>query len=73
MKIYKVYNDDLGVEVLFTSKSEAEKYAEYLNRYYNKDFYELVANPTPNMNIPLNYPFHVLEDIVYNTAKEAYK
>ena len=73
MKVYKVYNDDFGVEALFTSKSEAEKYSEYLDQYYNKDFYECVANPTPDMDIPLYYSFHVLEDIVYNTAEEANK
>ena len=73
MKIYKVYNDDFWVEALFTSKSEAEKYAEYLDQHYNKYFYECVNNPTPDMNIPLYYPFRVLEVVVYNTAKEANK
>ena len=68
MKIYKVYNEDLGVEALFTSKSEAEKYAKSLDQYYNRDFYDAIDNSTPDMDYPSHYTFHVLETIVYNNA-----
>ena len=71
MKVYKVYNEDFGIEVLFTSKSEAEKYMKYLDQYYNKDFYDAMSNPTPDMDYPSYYTFYILEDVVYNTADEA--
>ena len=71
MKVYKVYNSDFEVEALFTSKSEAEKHAKYLDQYYNKDYYECMDNPIPDMSIPYYYTFYVLEDVVYNTAEEA--
>lgn len=68
MKVYKVYNDNFGIETLFTSKSEAEKYAKSLDKYYNKDFYDAMANNTSDMDYPSYYTFHVLENIVYNNA-----
>lgn len=67
MKVYKVCNEDAGVEVLFTSKSAAEKYMKYLDQCYNKDFYNAMSNPTPDIDYPPHYTFYILEDIVYDT------